>query len=187
MQLLVGAILVIGEATGRLRLPYGKFRTGVGINSRAGLALAYTTPVFVYIVLWVEGGSPPRCGSAGAFFGARLHGALRPADQFIPQMGRLCRQLFVRFLPIGRIELRKIARYALLHCARRRSTFPRVKLLLRVLTALNLLPSIATLAVASRPTWRHRSTNCMQTCLIADPQRMAQEYMRCFEKLGCQR
>jgi hypothetical protein len=58
MQLLVGAILVIGEATGRLRLPYGKFRTSVGINSRAGLALAYTTPVFVYIVHWVEGGSP---------------------------------------------------------------------------------------------------------------------------------
>ena len=58
MQLLVGAILVIGEATGRFRLPYGKFRTSVGINSRAGLALAYTTPVFVYIVLWVEGGSP---------------------------------------------------------------------------------------------------------------------------------
>ena len=43
--------------------------------------------------------------------------------------------------------------------ARRRSTFPRVKFLSRGLTALNLLPSIATLAVASRPTWRHRSTN----------------------------
>jgi hypothetical protein len=49
---------LIGEATGRLRLPYGKFRTGAGVNSRAGLALAYATPVFVYIVLWVEGGSP---------------------------------------------------------------------------------------------------------------------------------
>ena len=58
VQLLVGAILLIGEATGRLRLPYGKFRTGAGVNSRAGLALAYATPVFVYIVLWVEGGSP---------------------------------------------------------------------------------------------------------------------------------
>jgi hypothetical protein len=55
VQLLVGAILLIGEATGRLRLPYGKFRMGAGVNSRAGLALA---PVFVYIVLWVEGGSP---------------------------------------------------------------------------------------------------------------------------------
>jgi hypothetical protein len=31
-------------------------------------------------------------------------------------------------------------------CVRRRSTFPRVKFLSRVLTALNLLPSIATLA-----------------------------------------
>ena len=58
VQLLVGAILVIGEGTRRLRLPYGKFRTGAGVNSRAGLALAYATPVFVYIALWVEGGSP---------------------------------------------------------------------------------------------------------------------------------
>jgi len=33
----------IGEATGRLRLPYSKFRTGAGVNSRAGLALAYAT------------------------------------------------------------------------------------------------------------------------------------------------
>ena len=58
VQLLVGAILVIGEATGRLRLPYSKFRTGSGVNSRAGLALAYATPVFVYVALWVEGGAP---------------------------------------------------------------------------------------------------------------------------------
>jgi 3-oxo-5-alpha-steroid 4-dehydrogenase len=58
VQLLVGAILVIGEATGRLRLPYSKFRTGAGVNSRAGLALAYASPLFVYVVLWVEGGSP---------------------------------------------------------------------------------------------------------------------------------
>jgi hypothetical protein len=58
VQLLVGAILVIGEATGRLRLPYSKFRTGSGVNSRAGLALAYATPVFVYVALWAEGGAP---------------------------------------------------------------------------------------------------------------------------------
>jgi hypothetical protein len=58
VQLLVGAILVIGEASGRLRLPYSKFRTGGGVNSRAGLALAYATPVFMYIAIWVEGGSP---------------------------------------------------------------------------------------------------------------------------------
>jgi hypothetical protein len=76
MQLLVGAILVIGEATGRFRLPYGKFRTSVGINSRAGLALAYTTPVFVYIVLWVEGGSP-RTLYHLAVFGAFLFHFLR--------------------------------------------------------------------------------------------------------------
>ena len=54
VQLLVGAILVIGEGTRRLRLSYGKFRTGAGVNSRAGLALAYATPVFVYIALWVR-------------------------------------------------------------------------------------------------------------------------------------
>jgi hypothetical protein len=47
VQLIVGAILVIGEATRRLRLPYGKFRTGAGVNSRAGWALTYGTPVFV--------------------------------------------------------------------------------------------------------------------------------------------
>ena len=36
--LITGAILVIGEATERLRLRYGKFRTSAGIDSRAGLA-----------------------------------------------------------------------------------------------------------------------------------------------------
>jgi hypothetical protein len=56
-QLTVGAILVLGEATGR-RLPYGKFRAGGGVNSRTGLALAYATPVLVYIAFWLEGGSP---------------------------------------------------------------------------------------------------------------------------------
>ena len=35
VQLLVGAILVIGEATGSLRLPYGKFRMGAGISFSA--------------------------------------------------------------------------------------------------------------------------------------------------------
>jgi hypothetical protein len=58
MQLFVGAILMIGEATERLRLRYGKFRTSAGVNSRAGLALAYATPVFVCVALWAEGGAP---------------------------------------------------------------------------------------------------------------------------------
>jgi hypothetical protein len=31
------------------------------------------------------------------------------------------------------------------------------------ITALNLLPSIATLAFASRPILRHKATNCAQT------------------------
>jgi hypothetical protein len=46
---------VIGEATGQLRLPYGKFRTSGGINSHVGLALACATPAFVYVALWIEG------------------------------------------------------------------------------------------------------------------------------------
>ena len=54
VQLIVGAVLGIGEATERLRLPCGKFRTGAGVNSRAGLALAYATPVFAYIALWMK-------------------------------------------------------------------------------------------------------------------------------------
>ena len=55
VQILFGATLVIGERTGLARLPYGKFRTRGGINSRAGLALAYAIPVFVYVVVWIEG------------------------------------------------------------------------------------------------------------------------------------
>ena len=58
VQLLMAAALAFGEVTGRLRLPYSKFGTGVGVNSRAGLALAYTTPIFVYVALWIEGGAP---------------------------------------------------------------------------------------------------------------------------------
>jgi hypothetical protein len=54
VQVLLGTALVIGEATGLLRLPYGKFRTGGGVNSRVGLALAYTAPVLVYTALWIE-------------------------------------------------------------------------------------------------------------------------------------
>lgn len=54
VQVLLGTALVIGEATGLLRLPYGKFRTGGGVNSRVGLALAYATPVFVYVAFWIE-------------------------------------------------------------------------------------------------------------------------------------
>ena len=40
-----------------LRLPYSKFGTGGGVNSRAGLTLAYATPICVYIALWIEGGA----------------------------------------------------------------------------------------------------------------------------------
>ena len=44
-----------------------------------------------------------------------------------------------------------------------------MKLLSRLFTALNLLPSMATLALVSRPILRHNSTNCAQTFLIAGP------------------
>ena len=56
VQLIMAAALAFGEATGRLRLPYSKFGTGGGVNSRAGLTLAYATPICVYIALWIEGG-----------------------------------------------------------------------------------------------------------------------------------
>ena len=39
VQLFMAAALAFGEATERLRLPYSKFGTGVGVNSRAGLTL----------------------------------------------------------------------------------------------------------------------------------------------------
>jgi 3-oxo-5-alpha-steroid 4-dehydrogenase len=58
VQLFMAVTLAVGEATGRLRLPYSKFGTGVGVNSRAGLALAYAAPIFVYVALWIEGGAP---------------------------------------------------------------------------------------------------------------------------------
>ena len=54
VQVLLGTALVIGETTGLLRLPYGKFRTGGGVNSQVGLALAYAAPVFVYVAFWIE-------------------------------------------------------------------------------------------------------------------------------------
>jgi len=55
------------------------------------------------------------------------------------------------------------------NCLRRRSIFAHVKFLSRLFTALNLLPSIATLAFESRPIRRHSSTNRAQTFLMAPP------------------
>ena len=45
----------------------------------------------------------------------------------------------------------------------------RVKFLSRLFTALNLLPSMATLAVVNRPIARQSATNCAQTLRIAAP------------------
>src|ERR1700685_2096311 len=53
--------------------------------------------------------------------------------------------------------------------ARRRSTFARVKFLSRLFTALNLLPSMATLDVARRPISRQSSTKRAQTLRSASP------------------
>src|ERR1700716_1207978 len=51
----------------------------------------------------------------------------------------------------------------------RRSIFARVKFLSRLLTALNLLPSMATLAFVRRPISRQTATNCAHTLRIAGP------------------
>ena len=51
-------------------------------------------------------------------------------------------------MPVGAVELLQIPRDTLLICAMRRSILARVKFLSRLFTALNLLPSIATLAYA---------------------------------------
>ena len=44
-------------------------------------------------------------------------------------------------------------------CAMRRFTLASVKFLSRLFTALNLAPSIATLASLNRSSWRHKATN----------------------------
>jgi len=67
------------------------------------------------------------------------------------------------------IELAHVGWPRSLRSASARWILPCVKLLSRLLTALNLLPSMATLAFANRPILRHNSTNCAQTFLIAGP------------------
>ena len=54
-------------------------------------------------------------------------------------------------------------------CANLRAILARVKLRSRAFTALNLEPSIATLASANRSRRRHTATNCAQTLPIAWP------------------
>jgi hypothetical protein len=66
-------------------------------------------------------------------------------------MERLRRKHFRWLLTVGRVELDGYRATLSSSCVRRRSTFPRVKFLSRVLTALNLLPSMATLAPLSKP------------------------------------
>src|SRR6516225_1507022 len=54
-------------------------------------------------------------------------------------------------------------------CSMRRSIEPREKDLSRELTALNRLPSIATIAWVNRFRFRHSATNCRQAERIAAP------------------
>ena len=54
-------------------------------------------------------------------------------------------------------------------CASRRFILPLVKFLSRLLTALNLLPSIATRAWLNRFSCRHSTMNCRHTRRIALP------------------
>ncbi len=69
---------------------------------------------------------------------------------------------------IGSIK-RGNAETVFLICAIRRFILAAVKLRSRLFTALNLLPSIATLALVKRPSWRQSATNCAQTLRIAVP------------------
>jgi hypothetical protein len=72
-------------------------------------------------------------------------------------------------LAIGAVELREIPRYALVNLRQRRCILAWVKFRSRVLTALNLLPSIATLASLSSSRRRHSTTNSRQTLRMASP------------------
>ena len=72
--------------------------------------------------------------------------------------------LWYRFpLAIGAIKLREIAGYALVNLRQPPLHFGCVKFRSRVLTALNLLPSIATLASLNSSRRRHSTTNSRQT------------------------
>src|SRR3954447_23980051 len=89
--------------------------------------------------------------------------------ELLLEVCRLGRKRLRRLLQIGRVELAQYRATLSSSCARRRSTFARVKLRSRLLTALNLLPSVATLALASSPMSRHSTTNWGQPWRIAAP------------------
>src|SRR3977135_3515492 len=89
--------------------------------------------------------------------------------EFFLEPRRLERERLRRLLPIGRVELAEIPRNALFICARRRSPLARVKCRSRLFTALNLLPSMATLAFVRSPISRQSSTKRAHTLRIAGP------------------
>ena len=84
-------------------------------------------------------------------------------------MLRLGRKRLRRFLPVGRVELAEIARNARFRLCTPPPTLPRVKFRSRLLTALNLLPSMAMLGVVSSPSSRHSSTKRVHTWRSSGP------------------
>src|ERR1700732_3881093 len=74
-----------------------------------------------------------------------------------------------RLLSVGRVKLAQIASDALLQLGTPPFHLRPVKFLSRLFTALNLLPSIATLAVASKPISRQSSTKRTHTLRSARP------------------
>src|ERR1700687_3828843 len=72
-------------------------------------------------------------------------------------------------LAIGAVELREIAGDALVNLRQPPLHLGWVKFRSRVLTALNLLPSIATLASLNSSRRRHSTTNSRQTSRMASP------------------
>src|SRR3979409_1151986 len=87
----------------------------------------------------------------------------------LSQQHRFRRLFSCGSLAVGGVELAHVRATLSSICFWRRWILPCVKLLSRLFTALNLLPSMATLAFPSRPILRHNSTNCAQTFLMAGP------------------
>ena len=85
------------------------------------------------------------------------------------QTTRLGLERFARLLPVGSVKLLQIARDALLDLRHAPVHLGAREVLVRLRTALNLLPSIATLACVSRPIVRHGATNRAHTSQMAVP------------------
>src|ERR1700757_3537447 len=98
----------------------------------------------------------------------------RELGKLLLEVRRLRGKRFRRLLQIGGVKLAQIPRHTLIDLRKaalhlRAGNFARVKFLSRLFTALNLLPSIATLAFVRRPICRQSATNWTQTLRIAGP------------------